>query len=201
MSEIEGLKTEYVKKGSTLAVLMGEESTERFAQAFPDVSFLAVYGFNWEKYLSPWPAEKVFRRSDDFGGKADELIAWLQEELKHYSYDRLILAGYSLAGLFCAYAAAKMKMDGLVTCSASYWFPGFNDYLREHPLQCEKVYVSLGDRESHSKSPVFSTIEDRTNEAIAIMKETCEVEFRWNEGSHFVDDVPRVMQGIEWMNQ
>ena len=198
---IEGLEKKYIKGGGTLVVLVGSEDIEKYPAVFPSCSFLSLYGFGWEKYLSPWPAEKVFRKADPFEGKAEELLSYLEEELKQYSFDHLVLAGYSLAGLFCAWAATRMKTDGLVCCSASFWYPDFNAYLRDHPLQCSYVYVSLGDKESRSKSPVFSAIDVKTEEACAIMQESCPVVFAWNEGGHFVEDAPRIMKGIACLQE
>ena len=110
---------------SPLFVMVGEHEPEAFHNILPDIRMLAVSGFDWNEKLSPWPAPRVFRNGDDFGGKADELIEELLEVLKQYP-GRKYIAGYSLAGLFALYTATKTdQFEGCASVSGSLWYPDF----------------------------------------------------------------------------
>ena len=50
----------------------------------------------------------------------------------------------------------------------------------------EKVYLSLGDRESKTRNPVMATVGDRTAKAESMFREMgSEVVFESNPGNHF----------------
>ena len=59
-----------------LAVLIGEEDIHRISTALPEISILQipVSEKDWNDHLSPWPAEKVFRKGTDFSGHADSFL-------------------------------------------------------------------------------------------------------------------------------
>ena len=112
---------------------------------------IAVTDVDWNRYLSPWPAPKVFAKGEDFGGLADEfleeMLKQLQDVLQEDWEDRNII-GYSLAGLFALYACTKTDVfGGCASVSGSMWYPGFTDYLKEHPVHCRRVVLSLGEKQ------------------------------------------------------
>lgn len=156
---------------------------------------LFVYDFDWDSCLSPWPSPKVFKKGNDFAGNADTFLA----ELKGHLPQKSILAGYSLAGLFALYAATKENcFAGVLCASGSLWYPGWIDWLKAHPVQAEAVYLSLGDTEKNSRNPVLASVEDKTLETQQYLSMTHT--FVKEPGSHFADDTPRVVHGIQWLN-
>ncbi len=81
--------------------------------------------------------------------------------------------------------------------SPSMWFPGFDEYMREHEIKCSNVYLSLGDKEEKAKNPVMATVGDRIRKANTYLLEkgiNCTLE--WNEGNHFRDPEIRCAKGI-----
>ena len=63
-------------------------------------------------------------------------------------------AGYSLAGLFSAYAAfASDKFQKIACVSASFWFSGFDTFVAAHSPQrgLAHIYASLGEAEMNPK--------------------------------------------------
>ena len=124
------MKKEFIQKGNRLAVLVGTEDFPQLGTG--EFSVLGISDFDWNEMLSPWPAEKIFKKGDDFAGRADEMLAWIlsQEELTG-SWEEIIIAGYSLAGLFALYACTKTdRFTGCASVSGSLWFPGFAEYIR-----------------------------------------------------------------------
>ena len=198
-----------------LLLCAGEEGGEAVfseARALTDAPFrLAVFPVaRWEEELSPWPAPRVFRGGGDFGSGADETVRRLTGEV----LPRLraepgaadapcYLAGYSLAGLFALYDLYRTDaFRGAASCSGSLWFPGFSEFAAENDLMgsAERIYLSLGDRESRTKNPVMATVEDRTKAIAALLRDRgVETAFELNPGNHFRDPEKRLARGVAWI--
>ena len=53
---------------------------------------------------------------------------------------KVVLGGYSLAGLFALWAATRTDtMYGVAAASPSVWFPGWPGYEAAHPIQTQRV--------------------------------------------------------------
>ena len=183
-----------VAEGEQFPVLyIGEEETGI------DGLMYQVSDIDWNRDLSPWYSQKIFRGGEDFAGKADEL---LQEILAMDLPEKMIIAGYSLAGLFALYSCTLTdRFIGCVSASSSLWYPGFVDYLKTHPLHSKVVYFSLGDKEKNSRNPILSTIEDKTKEVYAMVSGYADCTLIMNPGNHFSDTAHRVEKGIDWVRQ
>ena len=114
----------------------------------------------WNDALSPWPAPPVWGRQGFGGGSAGtldfllrQLLPALKQQFALPADVHIILGGYSLAGLFALWAATQSSaFCGIAAASPSVWFPGWNGYEAAHPVQTSCVYLSLGDREEHTKT-------------------------------------------------
>lgn len=181
-----------IQQGEQFPVLLiGDDETK------VDGLVYQVGDIDWNRDLSPWYSEKVFKQGEDFAGKADDFLDVL---LKQDLPEKMIIAGYSLAGLFALYSCTKTdRFIGCVSTSSSLWYPGFVDYLKAHPLHCQAVYFSLGDKEKNSRNPVLKTIEEKTNEVYGMVKEQRKAVFVLNHGSHFTNTTERVEMGIDWI--
>ena len=164
-----------------------------------DFQMIAVKVKDWNQDLSPWPAAAVFK-DQDFGDGAEELL----QEILQLCSDRnkkYYLGGYSLAGLFSLWASCQTgRFSGVAAASPSLWFPGFMEYLKEHPVKVGKVYLSLGDREEKTKNPVMSTVGDCIREASVWLKQRgilCTLE--WNQGNHFKEPELRTAKAFAWV--
>ena len=164
-----------------------------------DFQMIAVKVKDWNQDLSPWPAAAVFK-DQDFGDGAEELL----QEILQLCSDRnkkYYLGGYSLAGLFSLWASCQTdRFSGVAAASPSLWFPGFMEYLKEHPVKVGKVYLSLGDREEKTKNPVMSTVGDCIREAYIWLKQRgilCTLE--WNQGNHFKEPELRTAKAFAWV--
>lgn len=188
------IKTELTGRSGPLIVMFEEESF-----TLPEdinASLLLVKNIDWNRDLSPWPAARVFKKGEDFSGHADETLAFILDALKERK-EKILIAGYSLAGLFALYACTKTdRFDACVSASGSMWFPGVDTWLKEHPVQCAYVYLSLGDTEKNTRNPLMSQVEEKTEEAYRIISEYAKSEFEMNPGNHFNDPQGRLIKGI-----
>ncbi len=201
--------------GAPLIVVNGEDGEGQAlfeavkAVTSADFSLAAIGGLDWDDDLTPWPAPGVFR-GQDFTGHAGAWLKVLTEEVLQAVLGKLPepprwtgLAGYSLAGLFAAWAAHQTDAFGrFASVSGSIWYPGFIEYAsRNAPVRApERVYLSVGDKEAKARNPVMRTVEDATRRLMAMYQDMGVVtRFELNPGGHFNDPLGRMAKGIGWL--
>ena len=163
---------------------------------------------SWNGDLSPWPAPPVFGNEGFGDGAKDTLQKITQVIIQQIKaeYDlpndaRLILGGYSLAGLFALWCGHETDFfDGIAAASPSVWFPGFMEYVKAHPLQAKAVYLSLGDKEERTRNPVMRQVGDCIRALYDHYKEIPDAAatLEWNEGNHFRDAGKRTARAFSW---
>jgi hypothetical protein len=147
----------------------------------------------------------VFRGEQLFTGGADDHLEWLLDEAipEHSAAGQeVVIAGYSMAGLFAVYSAYRTDLfSKVVSASGSLWYPGLMDFIEANqPKRVpDKVYISLGDRESSTRNPIMSEV----GECSALVEEHfrkmgSETIFESNPGNHFQDAELRMAKGIAW---
>ena len=109
-------------------------------RAHTDIPFrlVAVHIRKWNEELTPWPAPPVFGKIP-FGDGAEEtlreLLSILEKQRQQLGWDpsaslrRVVLGGYSLAGLFSLWAGTQEPFGGIVAASPSVWY---RDWLGHH---------------------------------------------------------------------
>ena len=156
---------------------------------------------NWNDDLSPWKAPAVFGK-EDFGGGAEET---LKEVLKSCddSNKTYYIGGYSLAGLFSLWSAYQTDVfSGVAAASPSIWFPGFTEYMSEHKIFCDHVYLSLGDKEANTRNPVMASVAQNIRKANELLQnQHINTLLEWNEGNHFRDYELRTAKAFAWISQ
>ena len=164
-----------------------------------DFLLAAFQVHDWNKDLSPWKAPAVFGREDFGEGAGDtlsEILNFCTDKTKNY-----YIGGYSLAGLFALWAVTRTDVfQGAACASPSLWFPGFEEYVRDHEILTENVYLSLGDREEKARNPVMAAVGDRVRAMHALLSDRkvhCTLE--WNEGNHFRDSELRSAKAFSWV--
>jgi predicted alpha/beta superfamily hydrolase len=152
----------------------------------------------WNDDLSPWPAPAVFGKAG-FGGESAETLERLTSICNNPNAS-YILGGYSLAGLFSLWAACESDLfTGVAAASPSVWFPGFVDYMKEHPINSKVVYLSLGNRESKTKNPTMSQVDFCISSIFDMLqKQQLDTILDWNEGNHFKDVDIRSAKAFAW---
>ncbi len=170
-------------------------------------AIVSIDGLDWNRDLSPWPAQKVFRSGEAFSGEADTYLSTLTNRLLpavETALDRppekRVLAGYSMGGLFALYAMYQTCLfDGFVSMSGSLWYDGFLDYMRAHePARpVETVYLSLGAAEKATNNPRLFTVEACTMEAAAILSGSgVPVYYQQQPGGHSANVPKRLSDGV-----
>ena len=170
--------------------------------------FAAVPVKSWNDELSPWEAPAVWGK-ESFGGNAADTLRFLTEQaiptLKQQfalpENVRIILGGYSLAGLFALWASTQTALfSGVAAASPSVWFPGWMEFEQQHPMQAQRVYLSLGDKEEHTKNAVMAVVGDNIralHSQLTARGVDCTLE--WNSGGHFKNADLRTAKAFQWV--
>lgn len=173
----------------------------------PDAGFIVLHGFDWNKYMSPWKADAVFKSEPAFDGRADEFIVEIAKRIipdvikaNGLTPSAIYIAGYSMAGLFALYSLYNTDLfDGAASCSGSLWYPKFIEYAKEKSFvgNPSKIYLSVGDKEAKTRNPVMAAVEDNTRALYGYYKSMeLDVSFELNSGNHFADVAMRTAKGI-----
>lgn len=168
--------------------------------------FLCAYEANdWNSDFSPWEVPPVFRK-EDFCGKGKYTLEFLKNKLIPHieitypetTNAKRVIAGYSLAGLFCLWASCKEDFDGAISCSGSLWFPGWLEFLAKTTLSNKdfKFYLSLGDKESKTKNKIMAKVDENTLKTVEFLSNTGHCQFEWNPGNHFNNSEERMAKAF-----
>ncbi len=165
---------------------------------------------DWNSELSPWEAPPAFG-DEPFGSGARDTLRFIEEELlpelgrmrpEAAEAPKLIIGGYSLAGLFALWAGLESRaFSGVMAASPSVWFPGFSDYAAGREMNAGRVYLSLGDREERTRNPLMRPVGDRIRALATDLSTQLGAEnvlLEWNKGGHFADHELRCARGFAW---
>ena len=173
----------------------------------PEHDLLVVGGLDWNHDMCPWKCPALSKSDTPCTGGADEYLSLLLNEILPEAKQMLsgepaftAITGYSLAGLFAIYALYQTDVFGrAASMSGSLWFPDFTDYVFKHEMQRkpDKLYLSLGDKESRTRHPLLKTVQHNT-EAIAehCRSQGIDVLFEMHEGNHFKEPALRSAKGM-----
>lgn len=164
----------------------------------------------WNEELTPWPAPPVFGKTP-FGDGAqatlDKIMTVVDEQSlflsgnaqEHGALSHVVLGGYSLAGLFSLWAGTHLPFGAIVSASPSVWYKDWLSYAKTHQTLSPHVYLSLGDREHHSKTAIMATVNDCINRQLDLLQsQGVDTELHINSGNHFQDNGKRTAMGFTW---
>jgi len=192
-----------------LVQLVDEHDLETMDNELETISKLTGQPFNmvavkvkdWQSELTPWTAPAVFGKVP-FGDCAGQTLAFLVNMLlPSMNANRVLLGGYSLAGLFALWASYNSNLfNGIAAASPSVWYPRWVDYAERHVPQTPAIYLSLGDKEEKTKNAVMARVGDCIrNQHGLLQKHNIHTCLEWNEGNHFRDADIRMAKGFAWL--
>ena len=217
--EIEGKKISLFGSENTSSPLVilntyGDEGQEVWNECqklkCPPSCLATISNLDWNNELSPWESPALYKNDGGFSGGADSYLSLLTDKIIPTVCDSmgakpsyLVLAGYSLAGLFAIYEAYKTDIfSRIVSASGSTWFPDFEEYVksRDFKKKPDCIYLSLGDTEAKAKNKVLATVQDKTESIFELYKSLeIPVIFELNKGNHFTEAALRTAKGIKWI--
>ena len=184
-----------------------ESEVTAIAQSAHHFLFAAIPVESWNDALSPWKSPAVWGKQG-FGGNAADTLRFLMEQVIPTLKQRfhlpegikIILGGYSLAGLFALWASTQTNLlYGVAAASPSVWFPGWMEFEQQHPIQAQHIYLSLGDKEEHTKNAVMAAVGDNIRTLRSRLTERgADCTLEWNSGGHFKDTDLRTAKAFRW---
>ena len=184
-----------------------ESEIAAIAQSAHHFLFAAIPVESWNDALSPWEAPAVWGKQG-FGGKAADTLRFLTEQViptlkQQYPLPenvKIILGGYSLAGLFALWASTQTDLFyGIAAASPSVWFPEWMKFEQQHPIQAQRVYLSLGNKEEHTKNAVMAAVGDNIRTLHSrLIERGADCTLEWNSGGHFKDADLRTAKAFRW---
>ena len=187
---------------------MAEEELAQLTRLCPGTrAALAAFAVDWWQDLTPWPCEPAFKGQPPFGDGAEHTLTFVTGELLPALLEgvgerpRVILGGYSLAGLFALWGGYQFAgFDAVVAASPSVWYPGWTAYAQTHRFQARAAYLSLGDKEAKTRNPLMRTVDTALlMQRGALDAQNIPNELEWNPGNHFVDAPLRTAKGVAAM--
>ena len=184
-----------------------ESEVTAIAQSAHHFLFAAIPVESWNDALSPWEAPAVWGKQG-FGGNAGDTLRFLTEQVIPTLEQRfhlpenvkIILGGYSLAGLFALWASTQTALfSGVAAASPSVWFPGWMEFEQQHPIQAQCIYLSLGDREERTRNAAMAAVGKNIralHRELVERGKNCTLE--WNNGGHFKDADLRTARAFRW---
>lgn len=169
-------------------------------------NMVLVSGMDWNKDMTPWPADGVMKKEKNFGGEANLFIKsllddyipnveqWLKLELQ-----RRYIIGVSLSGLFVLWALFKTdRFAGFASVSGSLWYDNLVDWVsRKEAASASRLYLSLGVKEKLTPDKKMSRVEECTNAIADILRERGhDVVFDMVPGTHFSPLAPKFERAL-----
>lgn len=177
--------------------------SEATGASFVMATFVIV---DWEVELTPWHDPAVSKRQavgehafDTLNYITKSLIPYLQEQFGQLP---VVLGGYSLGGLFSRWAASKAEcFEAVAAVSPSLWIDAWCGFSEVHAVYARYVYLSLGDREEHSRNKAIAQVGNNVRWEHEHLKQVLgpdNTTLEWNTGNHFVDGALRIAKGFAW---
>ena len=184
-----------------------DDEVAAIAQSAHQFLFAAILVENWNDALSPWKSPAVWGKQG-FGGNAADTLRFLTEQIipslkQQYPLPenvKIILGGYSLAGLFALWASTQANLFcGIAAASPSVWFPDWMEFEQQRPIQTQHIYLSLGDKEEHTKNAVMAAVGDNIRTLHSrLIERGADCALEWNSGGHFKDADLRTAKAFRW---
>ena len=187
--------------------VLDNEVAEILAKTDKQFSLIAFKIEDWNNELSPWETPPAFGNKS-FGSGAKDTLEFIESKLitmvkERYDFSddvKVILCGYSLAGLFSLWNAYKSdKFSGIAAASPSVWFNGWEEFMNNNTPLSNTIYLSLGDTEEKTKNKVMSAVGDNIRKQEQLLKnDNINTVLEWNKGGHFSDSDLRVAKAFVW---
>lgn len=203
---VQAVDKEWIERKRAASPL--EIEMENITRGFGGEVIFANFGVErWNDELSPWSADEVFKNQPFAGGAegtlkfvTDAFIPELRARYELSSDIKIIIGGYSLAGLFALWASYMTDIfHAVAAVSPSVWFPGWIEFATEKHILADKVYLSLGSREEKTNNRTMARVGDNIRLQKELLdRQDIECVLEWNEGNHFRDVEKRVARGMLW---
>ena len=73
------------------------------------------------------------------------------------------------------------------------------EFEQRHPMQAQHIYLSLGDKEEHTKNAVMAEVGDNIRTLHSrLIERGADCALEWNSGGHFKNADLRTAKAFRW---
>lgn len=150
------------------------------------LNVVSFYVSDWDADLSPWPAPGLYKGDPDFAGDALTTLHLLESQLipaiearEQLAPRARAIAGYSMGGLFAAYAFLRGDLfSAMASISGSLWYERWPEFIDQkcaqgaetHAFEGKFAYFSIGSKERRSPPKILSSVEQRARASAEKLK-------------------------------
>lgn len=146
-------------------------------------------GFRWQCCGHP-------ALSDGAGHSVTETTVLSPEKRQNHSGRLFVGRTVCTVGIHSDKAVLRCRRR-LALCLV--WFPGWMDFEQRHPMQAQHIYLSLGDKEEHTKNAVMAAVGDNIRTLHSrLIERGADCTLEWNSGGHFKDANLRTARAFRW---
>ena len=74
------------------------------------------------------------------------------------------------------------------------------EFEQQRPIQTQRVYLSLGDKEENTKNAVMATVGDNIRPLHSrLIERSADCTLEWNSGGHFKDADLHTAKAFQWV--
>ena len=176
---------------------------------------------DWNRNITPWYCPRLFgKKNNDFKGEGQKTFDWLinhcipkiENDFSNILGNNKInkyIGGYSLSALFALWVFYSDKnkkekiFNGVCACSPSLWFIKWDEFMKGRDAPEDSIiYLSLGDKEGHTKNETFQKMRSGMDEMIELVKNDKGVKkyfYEENKGGHYVESEMRMAKAFKWI--
>lgn len=163
---------------------------------------------------TPWTAKALNARFPDFGGKADNYIDWIRNNLLpelqntfpvRTQAQMVGILGQSLGGLLNMYLyCSDASFWNYAACvSPSVWYPGFLEYFQKAISAGEpkRWFILSGTQEGAGHHDIKKDTVSNTRYIQKLLSEYGhDIEVMWDEGGHHDNLAERYKRALSWLD-
>lgn len=169
------------------------------------IALISLEVKSWNDELSPWKAKQAFGDAV-FGDGAEATLHFITNELipslKEYqnSDTKILLGGYSLAGIFSLWSAYQTELfSAVAACSPSVWIDGWTAFIQNHTPKSQNIYLSIGSKEHKTRNPMLRNGKKHIEKQYEILHNSgITTTLEINSGNHFQENTERLVKGFLW---
>lgn len=204
----------YVHDGDTVIKILDEVMTsveELDRGNYNEHIIVGIMPENRLEEYTPWPADPLVEKFKPFGGKGEEYLSFIVNELKPYidkNYNTKTdekntgIMGFSLGGLISLYSMYKHLAFGkVVSICGSQWYEGWIDFIKNNEIINKDIKILLisGLREADGKKTIQKNAVESVEKGYGIFKSNINnsnVCLEWDDYDHHSNRLERYKKAI-----
>lgn len=163
--------------------------------------------------LTPWKANAIVSKFNDFGGFGKAYLDFIIEILMPFINNKYStfkdtkntsIGGISLGGLISCFSIYQTSIFGnIIGISGSFWYPNWLNFIENNKILNNNINIFLisGKNEGNSKPFPLNKTGEFTSKTYNIFKKNFsgDINLIWDNGSHHSNRESRIKKSLIWL--